>query len=453
MTVLLPEADLAALSAFVAERMGLHFPRERWPELGAGLEAARQEFGFADASECARWMMSAPLDLGQITVLASSLTIGETYFFRHRELFALLEDQILPALIAGRRGNVQRLRLWSAGCCTGEEAYTLAILVRRLIPDPARWNITILASDINPGFLRKARAGVYREWSFRNAPDWLKGGYFTRTESGDYSLLPEIAGMVTFFPLNLVEDTYPSLFNDTNAMDVILCRNVLMYFAPDQAQRVAGKLAQALVAGGWLAVSPCETSCFAQPALTPAGGSGLALYQKGMSDLPGREAGTDSGLASSAGSAGGEGGVRPTFPSENEYALRARALANQGRMEEALTWCDQALASNPLDAACHYLRAGILSELGNVTEAVRAFHRSVTIAPDFVLAHFAMGNAIRQRKGKDARRHYENALRLLEPCAPEEIVPHSEGLTAGRLRDTITSLIEVETVHEQRTRS
>ena len=129
----------------------------------------------------------------------------------------------------------------------------MAIAVRRGLRDLGDWNVTILATDINPKFLRKAAAGVFGEWSFRDAPAWLKDQYFQRLESNRYAILPEIRQMVQFEHLNLAEDTYPSLLTDTNAMDVIFCRNVLMYFVPAQAQRVLAQMSCCLVDGGWLA--------------------------------------------------------------------------------------------------------------------------------------------------------------------------------------------------------
>ncbi|MEI8122347.1 MAG: CheR family methyltransferase [bacterium] len=451
MTASLHDDDLARLSDFVAERMGLHFPSERWPELRYGLDAARCEFGFDDAGDCVRWIMSAALSPEQIDVLASNLTIGETYFFRQKDLFERLETTILPTLIAARGGKEPRLRIWSAACCTGEEAFSIAILLKRLIPDLSHWNVTIRASDINSRFLKKAQAGEYREWSFRNAPDWLKEGYFLITSPGHYAVLPEIRNMVTFFPLNLVDDSYPSLLNDTNAMDLILCRNVLMYFAQDQAERVVRKLALALADGGWLGVSPCETYCVTAPDLIPVGYSGGTLFRKSHADPPKRESSLP--ISSSeyttppVPETGERGGGHPSGIQENEYEWMAMKLANQGDLEEALAWCDQALAASPLNPVCHYLRASILSERGDMSEAVRSLHRSLAIAPDFVLANFAMGNAGRQQHNRqNAHRHYVNALTLLEHFGPDDPVPYSEGLTAGRLKAMIKTLLEMESL-------
>ena len=242
------------LSEFLAQQMGLHFPAERWPDLARGIDAAALEFRFPDAASCIQWLLSAPLSRSQVEILSSHLTVGETYFFREPQVFDVLQTHILPALIQSRRQSGQHLRLWSAGCASGEEAYSLAILLQRLLPDFRQWNISILATDINPHALQKAAAGIYGDWSFRNAPPWLREGYFRAIPGGRYEIAPAVRDMVTFSYLNLAADVYPSLLNNTNAMDIIFCRNVLMYFSPQRAQQVIHNLYRCLVDGGWLIV-------------------------------------------------------------------------------------------------------------------------------------------------------------------------------------------------------
>src|SRR6185369_3291595 len=135
---------------------------------------------------CIERLVSGQLDKEQLETLAGHLTIGETYFFREQSSFDILENSILPDLIASRRGRGQRLRIWSAGCSTGEEAYSLAILLSRLIPDQREWQITILATDINSSALGKAVQGVYSDWSFRGVPQWIRQRYFKKTHDGRY---------------------------------------------------------------------------------------------------------------------------------------------------------------------------------------------------------------------------------------------------------------------------
>ena len=142
----------------------------------------------------------------------------------------------------------------------GEEPYSLAILLSQVIPDLADWHVTILATDINERFLQKAAAGIYSQWSFRDTPAGFPGALFpAHAGNGRHALLPEItAARDLSHPLNLAEDVFPSLETDTNAMDLIFCRNVLMYFTLAQARKVVGNLRRSLVEDGWLAVSASE---------------------------------------------------------------------------------------------------------------------------------------------------------------------------------------------------
>ena len=507
------KAQWSQLSDFIAERLGLHFPYERQEDLERGFVNAMQEFGFKDAATCIDWLLAKPPTKAQLQVLVHHLTIGETYFFRDQQTLEALAENILPELIRSRRDGEQRLRIWSAACCSGEEPFSLAILLHQLLPDLQDWQVTITATDINTRFLHKAAAGIYGEWSFRNAPAWLKQRYFNRTADGHYAIVPEIKKMVTFAPLNLVEDVYPSLATDTNAMDVILCRNVLMYFTPQQVSKVIGKLHHALVEGGWLAVSPSEASQALFPQFININFPGAIFFQKkdalqrtepvlaAFPQLPefvvpeyfdpGFAPGTEEYLPLAGLKANFEPALLQEEPAmaqaphgslavaellyqQGRYAeaadmllaafaersserfpghlpgpaafsLLARALANQGRLAEALAWCDRWIATDKLDAAGHYLRAVVLLEHGNPEQARSALLRAIYLHPDFVLAHFALGNLARGRgKMVEADKHFANALSLLGGYQPNDLLPESDGLTAGRLTEFITSMTAME---------
>jgi chemotaxis protein methyltransferase CheR len=493
-TDLLPEAPWARLSEVLSGVLGLHFPRERWTDLHRGLRAAAPDLGFGRVQDCVDWMLSATPTRAQVQVLAAHLTIGETYFFRDSGMFDALATHVLPPLIEARReAGQRRLRLWSAGCCTGEEPYSLAILLRQLLPDLADWHVTILATDINAGFLRKAVAGTYGDWSFRGTPPEFRTRWFRRTEGGRYALLPEVRATVSFAHLNLAQDNYPSLATDTNAMDVILCRNVLMYFTAEQTEKVIRNFHHALADDGWLALGPSETGVEQARQFSMWNFSGAMLHQKGA----GKEAreilqpappvdwflpeiavetvatetvpppptepavaAMDLAVPSSplewAASAYAQGQYsavvdRLLAPSAGPvgdprvFSLLTRALANLGRLDEALGSCGHWLAADKLDTAGHYLRAMILLEQGDEPPARAALQRALYLAPDFVPAHFALGNLARLHgRGTEARRHFDNALQLLGRCHPEEVLPESDGLTAGRLAETIRALSPAE---------
>ena len=449
----LPDRLVSRLSDLLAERLGLHFPEERWGDLERGIAAAAPMFGMPGAESCAQWLLSAPLRRNQVEILAGRLTVGETYFFRETRSFEILEERILPDLIRARGGAERRLRIWSAGCCTGEEPYSIAMLLDRLIPDIEEWNVTLSATDINPEFLRKAAEGVYGEWSFRGTPAWLRERYFRRRKDGRFEILPSLRKRVSFSYLNLADDVYPSLSNNTNAMDVIFCRNVLMYFTAARAKKVVENLRGSLLDGAWLVVSPAETSNVLFSGFTAVEFPGAVLYRK--------IAGAESGViatgypapaadllpeplhplapASPPGTSVQEA-VQPVAP-EEAPSLMARACANQGRLAEAIEWSEKAIAAAKLNPAHHYLLAAIRQEQGQSDAAVQSLKRALYLDADFVLAHFALGNLrLAQGRRREAERHFDNALALLHARLQDEIVPESEGLSAGRLGEIIASV-------------
>ncbi len=468
------------LSDFVAQNTGLHFPDERRPDLQRGFVAAAAEFGFPDCASCADWLLSAPLSKPQVHALASHLTIGETYFFRERQSFDALARHVLPALFRRRRGRERTLRLWSAACSTGEEPYSLAILVQQLLPDWRDWDLTILATDINERFLCKARAGVFGEWSFRQAPSGLKERYFTRMADGRFEITPEVRDCVTFTSANLAQEPFPAPTTGAGSMDVILCRNVLIYFTPSQARKLAENLHRALAEGGWLAVSPSECSQALFPQFGAVNFPGSILYRKCNAEeravpRPEPEASRmmDVGDAASAFAGNPIAGsstpaapatplapeplqlvpeplplapqpfqpVRPA-PGPREYSLLARASAGRGRHADALGFSEQWIEADKFDPAARYVQAMILQEMGESEAAKNSLHRAIYLQPDFVLAHFALGNAARsEARDGEATRHFANALHALSSWPPDLVLPESDGMTAGRLAAIITTLL------------
>jgi chemotaxis protein methyltransferase CheR len=475
------------ISNFIAERTGLHFPTERQGDLERGVAAAARDLGFADIATCAQLLLSNSLTKKQFQALANHLTVGETYFFREQATFDILKETILPRLLRAKAGGERRLRIWSAACCTGEEPYSLAILLDNLIPNLADWRVTILATDINTSFLQKAAAGVYGEWSFRDAPDWLKTRYFKRTVDGRYAIVPEIKKRVTFANLNLVEDVYPSLATDTNAMNLIFCRNALMYFTLPQARKAVQKLRCSLVDDAWLVVSPSESSQVLFSQFAPANFPGVILYQKtsqtgypAPAPVSSRNEPAELNLSSGAPPAPVDSGEvippmhEPTpltmaslhyenghyadaagilltslaecaTPDPQSFSLLSRALANQGRLSEALAWCDRWVGADKLDPSGHYLRAVVLQELGELDLARHSLQRALYLQPDFVLANFALANLARSRGlATEADKYFATALRLLRRCKSGNLLPESDGLTAGRLIEIISSLTTLE---------
>lgn len=450
----LPDSLLSALSELLSARTGLHFPKERWGDLERGIAAAASTFGLPDAASCAQQLLSAPLTHREIEILASHLTVGETYFFREPRSLDGFEQHILPALLHARAHNARRLRIWCAGCCTGEEPYSIAMLLDRLIPDHEAWNVTLLATDINPLFLRKAAEGEYGDWSFRATPGWVRERYFKRKRGGRYALHPRIRKKVTFSYLNLAEDVYPSLSNNTNAMDVIFCRNVLMYFTAERVGAVVGQLYRSLVDGGWLIVSPAETSSALFSRFTGVAFAGATLYRKPAdADAPRFASPVPAPAAEpepwrplpqvlpEVAAAPTPASLTAAPHSPGTPAQAARDCANQGRLDEAVAWCREAIAADKLNSAGYYLLATVQQEQGQNAAAMQSLQRALYLDSGFVLAHFALGNLCRsQGWQREALRHFEHAQTLLQTHLPDDILPESEGLTAGRLGEIIASV-------------
>ncbi|MDM8535387.1 CheR family methyltransferase [Desulfobacterales bacterium HSG17] len=478
---------LSELSNFLVERTGLFFSKDRFSNFENLIKPAARDLGFNDIESCIKWVLSSKITGRQFRILIRHLTIGETYFFRDKKIFEVLEYQVLPELISHKRKTGQRLKIWSAACSTGEEAYSLAILLKRLIPDLKNWNLTILATDINHESLKKGAEGTYGNWSFRDAPTWLKQKYFTQYEN-QYEIMPDIKKMVNFSYLNLSENIYPSPVNKTNSVDLILCRNVLMYFNPDYIKKVIDRLYHSIADKGWLIVSPGETSNQLFKQFKSVNFNRAILYKKDLTDdikpddikpapvlsdkillsrinekneeetsvfekkdlakekIPEKisiENARDSYLKGNYSQALEKLlTLNSIYPQNLEViSLIAEIHANQGRSEHALDWCKKGLKIDKLNLNLCFLCAGICRETGNTEQAVKYLNKTLYINPDFVLAHFFLGIIfMNQGRTNDSNRYFKNSLSLLISFADEDIVPESKGITAGELKDTINRL-------------
>lgn len=511
------DALLSQLNKIICKYTGLFFPKERQQDIIRGVETASPELGFATTESCMRWLVSSPLNKNQVGILASHLTIGETYFFREKISLEIFEKQLLPELIRSRQEEGRRIKIWSAGCSTGEEPYSIAIMLSKALINIKEWNITILATDINPRFLRKAATGEYGEWSFRETPRLIKEKYFKKTDKERYVILPHLKENITFAYLNLAEDAYPTFFNNTDSVDFIFCRNVLMYFEPEKRRQTIERFQRSLVEGGWLIVSPGEASDILPGVLAPVNFNGVTFYRKSTRPLlnnniplsvktdlfkspdidtgPGtnyasgnniptrawlidknnekaRDAvdkqrteqeplkksreniyeqaknlyagGNYSGTAEILAQALSNSNNSATEPPPLEATiLLIRTCANLGKFTEAMEYCSKQISCDKFNPGLRYLMATLLQEQGETDEAIVYLKRALYLNQNFVMAHFTMGNLMRsQGRPNESQKHYRIALDLLRRCEPEDILPESEGITAGNLTKIITVLTE-----------
>ena len=187
---------------------------------------------------------------GELAHMVDLLTTNKTDFFREPQHFDFLRERILPGLAAGRS-----LRVWSAGCSSGEEPYTLSIVLREAIPDLARWDVRILATDLSARVLATAREGVYAEGATSGlTPRQLQRWFSLDRASGSWRAADELRGMIRFARLNLM-DPWPM----RGPFDVIFCRNVMIYFDKSTQERLVGRFHELLADGGHLFTGHSES--------------------------------------------------------------------------------------------------------------------------------------------------------------------------------------------------
>jgi chemotaxis protein methyltransferase CheR len=467
----LPESLLQEFGRFVESRIGLHLPLGRLVDLERGLRAAAQETGWTDTEAFTRHLLDAPVTKDLQDLLAAHLTIGETYFYRDPRAFEVFEKEVLPPLIRSRVGKERKLRIWSAACCTGEEPYSIAMAVRRVLGDDHDWNVKILATDLNPRFLQRAAKGIYGPWSFRTLPEKMRERFFHRHSEDRWRIDDRIKQDVTFTGLNFLEDTFPSVANDTRALDVVFCRNVLMYFSRETASKVIAKLRKCLVEDGWLFTSATDAPRDLFKGFAVHQADGTIVYRRRDEaavpqvapfviapsqteppavtlQIPSTRKPHSIRKATGASLTHRAEPVPATplnvkgakLQPSCDHRQEARRLADQGRFDEALLRIDLALESDKLDPLAHYLRGVILHEKNLDGEATVALNRALYLAPSFVLAHVTLGNLMRRSgKEKAARRCFENARDILRREHRDTVLPESGGMTAGRLLHMIST--------------
>lgn len=487
---------LKKLSNHLAQNMGISFSPQRIDDLKTKLSALADAFEFEDLEIFAQWLLADSLNREQIELLADFLTVGETYFFRDPKSFLVLETEIFPQLIEARQ-KTRFMRIWSTACCTGEEPYSIAMLLTNIMPDIDKWQISILATDINPTFLERAEKGLYSDWSFRATPDSFKEKFFKAQKKG-FQIDSRIKKLVRFEWMNLADS---GRLKDPNygSMDIIFCRNVLIYFSNEHASQIISALSHCLIPDGFLFVGPNELSAADNKTFESLHRSGAIILKKCGSaaepqTVPSRDmdihksrlvacdtvsdcsASTtfiapvtaETGAKSNQERCSDKGIKTPSLEEAQarydkglyeeaaeilmlrcqnggDYSsmlLLAKSFANHSDLKSALKWCDLAIKANRLNAATYYLRATILQEQGSNKEAIHSLKQALLMDSSFVLAEFNLGILHRQAGNqREAQRHFKSALKLLGAYQDDDILPESDGTTASSMRIIVSSLM------------
>jgi chemotaxis protein methyltransferase CheR len=422
--------------------------------------------------------------------LASLITIGESYFFRDKGQFAVLREQILPELIATQQ-PVRSLKIWSAGCSSGEEPYSLAILMDELLPRQADWQIRILGTDINGDGIDKARRGTYGSWSFRMCRDELKRDYFTAQKDA-WEIMERIRNLVKFRSGNLL-DLPEDLNSELQGVDLILCRNVFIYFNKEAISQALDRFSRLLREGGYLmtghgelhghglvlntfqarvcegsviyqkiAPGACQPALKAQeavrqpqawpksaplthkikPKAAPPQPQAARKVEKApavvMSPKPPETSSLLKDLFTrgdyAAAIALGESLMKQDPKNFEVLYLLAQAYANRGQHDQAASLCLQMLKTETQAAIPYFLLAHIAEAQGEPEEAKKLFKKVLYLDPGFVAAYLELsGLYAREHDRKRAESMRQTAVRLLMGISPDQMVVPYQEVTAGEL--------------------
>jgi chemotaxis protein methyltransferase CheR len=443
-----PNGDqISRLRTLVQAVSGLVIDGSRTDVLVGAMKQASGDTGCASIEEYLASLPDHPMRLQQILEM---LVVGETHFARIPPQIAALAERVLPDLIERRRATGRRrLRVWSAGCSTGEEAWTLALLLRRLLPAAEGWDLAVLGTDLSRRALDAAERGRYWARSVALLPQVELARWFVPAEGG-WQVCPELREIVTFRQHNLVADPLPVA---AGSIDLVVCRNVIIYFDRPTTHRVVTSLHEALSPDGWLLLGPAETlwqlhdgfdtmphqDAFAyrrRPAASepgarakagrPADRRSTAVRMPIVPPVPVRTRTVLPELGAT-GSAGPEVGPPEVGVAQVRLALR------EGSYELAAQQAQELTGAQPLVAEAHYLHGLALLDLGRDAAATEALRRAVYLAPEHAFAQLGLAVVLDRQRDRGAGPAYAAAALALARLDPRSTCPELDGRPVSEL--------------------
>jgi chemotaxis protein methyltransferase CheR len=464
---------------FLVIHSGLHFDQRNSKILERGLIRRMRAVHVDNFRDYFAYLEKYQESRQELKKLLGLLTVGETYFFRYLPHYEALITSVLPEFIERNR-HTRSLRIWSAGCSSGEEPYSIAMMLLEHFPQLIDWDVHILATDINKRALRQAREGIYRPRALRVTEPRYRDKYF-RPLGGAYAVDSRVKEMVDLSYLNLQTGVFPSALNGTAEVDILLCRNVMIYFRLPTIKRMVEKFSQSLRPGGYLFLGHAETLTYISDRFQRVQNAGGFYYRlrerEGTKGLPAPWLTTPAAAPvrkadpkplpaplpppaprqSSPAPAPAKPDLEPLYQkavqafNREDFPTASRSydeilrhdprhvsalvgkgfiLANQGQYDKAVECCGRALTINDLCPEAYYLRGLIMEMAEDFAGAVSEYRKALLLDMDFVMPHYNLSKIFwRQGRLRDARRELNNTRHILEKTADEEIIPLSGGLT------------------------
>jgi len=325
-------------------------------------------------------------------ILIKSLNISETYFLRDSGQIEILEKNILPAIIEKNKMR-KRMRIWSAGCSTGEEPYSLAILLSELLPDIAQWDLSILATDINGDSIKQAMTGEYMEWSFRGVSEDRILRHFTKKKN-QFRINDSLKRYVQFIENNLLSTLYFKEF------DLILCRNVFIYFDDHSKKIILDKFEKAVVDNGYLLIGHSEAAHLIPDSFQSIQFQKSFVYQKKNATIEINKSyveksafsTTEKTLSYSPPTLNPTSNTFLTQKTELEKIEKAKEYADAGKILEAEILVTEILKVNPSNHEALFLQGQILEAHGKPLEAIEIYKKVIYLNPNFLETYLTLSS-------------------------------------------------------------
>jgi len=411
---------------------GLDFYKDRDDDLTALIGTRLSALGLRDCSSYADLLDQNGRGVAEMDLLATRLTVGETYFFRDEDQFAAIRDIVLPDILKRNQAS-KRLRIWSAGCATGAEPYSLAILLAREMADQiAGWQITIEATDLNRKSLAQAETGKFRAWALRATSDEIKNECFSK-EGLAWTIHSRYREWVSFHYMNLAESGFVTPWAADTRFDLILCRNVMMYFTQEVSHRLVGRFHESLADGGWLMAGSSESSLYNHSAFHTPEGNGVRLFQKDPLPPP-----RDEEVAELTAPPAPQAEPAPLLPEPvaPSSVEGLRRLADLGDWAGAFDYGERLVSQDGLNPSVHFYRALIFENLGMAGEAERSLRQAIYLDRRFALAHYHLALLLdRDQKAAAAAKCLDTVLKVLAPLPDDQMVTASREMTVAGLKE------------------
>jgi chemotaxis protein methyltransferase CheR len=422
--LVLSDAEFAALRALLARLAGLVFDESRRDSVAFCIAERLRATGAADVPSYLDLLQSPT----ERQALLDEVTIQETHFFRNPPQIRALRAHVVPELLRHADARGRRIRVWSAGCSTGEEPYTIAMLLRELLPSTAGWDVQVIATDVSARALAAARSGRYGERAVQMVSAQDRARFFQPGRGGSVEVRPEVRELVEFRHHNLVTEPVP--FAVDEGVDLVLCRNVTIYFSRETTRALMARLHACLRDGGYLFLGHSETLWQVSEdfrLVSLGSGDDAAFVYRRLDEGPGerravlpdrrtRDTGPPPDRRERRVAARRAAEVPPPAPRPVSIRVVRDALA-EGRYDDAEAAAAELLTASPLDATGFYLRGLARGNLGRDADALPDLRKAVYLDPSAGLAHFLLaGTLARLGDSAAAAREYAAAAETLRPA-------------------------------------